>query len=103
MAYQPPSEDVYDVMFDGEADPPSPEEVQLKELHAQWVDLHAATKKNLLEFERPNFRLPTRARGHADVKKLVSQQTRYCVSSSAEFRPSSLNSTMWYDSATSSS
>jgi hypothetical protein len=64
---------VYDVMFEGEADPPTPEEVQLKELHAQWVGLHAATKKNLLEFERQNFRLPTRARGHADVKKLVSQ------------------------------
>lgn len=60
-------------MFEGEPEEPTLEEVQLKELHAQWVDLHVATKKNLLEFERPDFRLPSKAKGHEDVKKLVSQ------------------------------
>jgi len=71
QAYEPPSDDVYDVMFEGETEPPTPEEVELKELYAQWVDLHAATKKNLLEFEKPSFRLPAAANGQAGVKKLV--------------------------------
>ncbi|KIM23880.1 hypothetical protein M408DRAFT_332082 [Serendipita vermifera MAFF 305830] len=71
--YQPPSENIYDVMFEGEPEEPSPEEIRLKELHAQWVDLHVATKKNLLEFEKPDFHLPSRATGHEDVKKLLSQ------------------------------
>lgn len=70
-SYNPPSEDVYDVMFDEVAQTPTEEEVRMKELHAQWVDLHAATKHNLIQFEQPNFRLPSTATGHREVKNLV--------------------------------
>lgn len=58
-------------MFEGEVEEPTTAEVQLKELHAQWVDLHVATKKNLLEFESPNFCLPSKAIGYDNVKTLV--------------------------------
>jgi hypothetical protein len=70
--YQPPSENIYDVMFEGEVEEPTAAEIQLKELHAQWIDLHAATKKNLLEFESPDFCLPSKATGYDNVKTLVS-------------------------------
>jgi len=70
--YRPPSDNIYDVMFEGEAEEPSYEEVKLKELYAHWVDLHASTKKNLLEFETPSFSLPSKAVGYDNVKKLVS-------------------------------
>ncbi|KIM23876.1 hypothetical protein M408DRAFT_332078, partial [Serendipita vermifera MAFF 305830] len=71
--YQPPSDDVYDVMFEEETEEPSPEEVRMKELHAQWVDLHAATKENLKLFEQPNYYLPSKATGHREVKDLLSK------------------------------
>lgn len=70
--YHPPSDNIYDdAMFEGELEEPSASEIQLKELHAQWVDLHASTKKNLLEFERPDFLLPSKATGYDNVKTLV--------------------------------
>ena len=60
-------------MFEEEAEAPSAEEVRLKELHAQWVDLHAVTRANLMRFERPGFRFPSKAIGHTDVKNLVGE------------------------------
>jgi hypothetical protein len=68
--YEPPSEDPYDAMFADEGEP-SEDDVKLRELYSKWVDLHAATKRNLSEFEDPRFELPKRARGHKKVKQLV--------------------------------
>lgn len=72
--YQPPSEDPFDVMFGDANDTPSeptPEQVQLREIHSQWVDLHAATRRNLMEFEKGSFQLMPKATGHEAVKALV--------------------------------
>jgi hypothetical protein len=73
--YQPPSEDLFDVMMFGDGDAaagePTPEQVELREIHAQWVDLHTVTKKNLEEFEKLSFRLRSKATGHKEVKNLV--------------------------------
>jgi hypothetical protein len=69
--YQPPSDNPFDSMFGEEIQEPTPEEVQLREIYAAWVDLHVATRRNLQEFEQRGFQLPKMARGHGPVKKLV--------------------------------
>lgn len=70
--YKPPSDDsLYSVMFVEEVAEPTQEEVELKELYFKWADLHAATKKNLLDFENPSFQLPRGAQGHTQVTQLV--------------------------------
>ena len=56
----------------GGVTPPTDEDTKLKELYSSWVDLHVATKRNLEDFESPNYVLPESAKGHEDVKKLVS-------------------------------
>jgi hypothetical protein len=71
--YQPPSNDLYDEIFSDEAIPePSEEDVRLRTIHNQWVDLHPTTRQNLLKFETPNFKLPEMASGEQEVKNLVS-------------------------------
>ena len=72
--YQPPSDDMFGMMLDdAEATPPTDEDTKLKELYSSWVDLHVATKRNLEDFESPNYVLPPSAEGHEGVQKLVSR------------------------------
>ena len=52
--------------------PPGPMETLFGTIHSQWTDLHAFTRDNLLEFERPGFELPRMATGEQNVKILVS-------------------------------
>ena len=71
--YKPPSEDISPLSDAPDApSEPSEEEVELRTIHREWIDLHANTHNNLLEFENPDFHLPRRATGEQDVKKLVS-------------------------------
>jgi len=51
---------------------PSEGEVLLRRIYSQWIDLHAATRDNLLRFEDPGFKLPHGAVGEQNVKTLVS-------------------------------
>ncbi|KAG8824093.1 hypothetical protein FRC19_002548 [Serendipita sp. 401] len=69
-SYQPPSDDSYDFMLEPESRL-GEEDSALKELHAQWADLHAVTRKNLDMFENSQFVLPNKATGHAEVKALL--------------------------------
>ena len=74
--YQAPAENPFesllsDILSDVPSEP-SAEEVELRTIHSQWIDLHTITKSNLLKFEDPRFELPKRARGQHDVKNLVS-------------------------------
>ena len=74
--YQPPSENLFDTLLsDNLSDAlsePSEEEVKLRKIHSEWIDLHANTRSNLLKFESSRFQLPGQAKGEQDVKNLVS-------------------------------
>ena len=74
--YQPPSENLFDsLLSDSQPEAlsePSEEEIKLREIHSEWIDLHANTRSNLLKFENPDFHLPRQASGEQDVKNLVS-------------------------------
>ena len=70
--YNPPSENLFDTLLSDTPSEPSEEEVELRTIHREWIDLHAITHSNLLEFENPNFLLPSQATGEQDVKNLVS-------------------------------
>ena len=73
--YAPPSEDIFDTLFSDVPDAPSEpseDEVKLRTIHREWIDLHAITRSNLLKFESPDFHLPRQATGEQDVKNLVS-------------------------------
>lgn len=82
--YEPPSENIFDALLsDGLSDAlsePSEEEVKLRRIHSEWIDLHAITRSNLLKFENPHFQLPRQASGERDVKNLVSPM-RYSIAS----------------------
>jgi hypothetical protein len=73
--YQPPSENMFEsLLSDDPSDTsyePSEDEVKLRTIHSEWIDLHAITRANLLKFENPRFRLPNMAAGEQDVKNLV--------------------------------
>ena len=74
--YQPPSENLFDALlsdalFDALSEPPE-EEIKLRKIHREWIDLHANSRSNLLKFENPDFQLPRQATGEQDVKNLVS-------------------------------
>ena len=71
QTYQPPSENMFEALSDAPPEP-SEEEILLRTIHNQWVDLHAVTRDNLLQFETSGFRLPRMAVGEQDVKVLVS-------------------------------
>ena len=76
QTYQPPSENLLDALlsdapFDALPEP-SEEEVELRKIHSEWIDLHVNTRSNLLKFENPDFQLPRQAKGEKDVKNLVS-------------------------------
>ena len=73
--FKPPSENIFDSLLSDAPDAPSEpskEEVKLRRIHSEWIDLHAVTRSNLLKFENPRFHLPRQASGERDVKNLVS-------------------------------
>ena len=73
--FEPPSENIFDSLLSDTPDAPSEpskEEVKLRRIHSEWIDLHAVTRSNLLKFENPRFHLPRQASGERDVKNLVS-------------------------------
>jgi hypothetical protein len=73
--YEPASENMLEsLLSDDPSDTsyePSEEEVKLRTIHSEWIDLHPITRANLLKFEDPRFRLPSTAAGEQDVKNLV--------------------------------
>jgi hypothetical protein len=72
QTYQPPPENMFEALLSDAPSEPSEEEVLLRTIHSQWIDLHAVTRDNLLKFEIPGFRLPRMATGEQNVKTLVS-------------------------------
>ena len=84
QTYQPP-EDTFEPLLSGAPSEPSDEEILLRKIHSQWIDLHAVTRDNLLKFETPGFRLPRMATGEQNVKILVSFMTRWTVLFSTEW------------------
>jgi len=70
--YQPPPENMFEALISDAPSEPTEEEVLLRTIHSQWIDLHAATRDNLLKFETPGFKLPPMATGEQKVKALVS-------------------------------
>ena len=72
QTYQPPPENMFEALLSDAPSEPSEGEVLLRTIHSQWVDLHAATRDNLLKFETPGFNLPRMATGEQNVKTLVS-------------------------------
>jgi hypothetical protein len=70
--YQPPPENMFEALLSDAPSQPSEEEVLLRTIHSQWIDLHAVTRDNLLIFETSGFKLPRMASGEQNVKTLVS-------------------------------
>ena len=72
--YNPPSENLFDTLLSDTPDAPSEpseEEVKLRTIYNEWIDLDTITCSNLLKFENPGFHLPRQATGEQDVKNLV--------------------------------
>ena len=63
--YQPPPQNMFEALL-------SDEEILLRTIHSQWIDLHAVTHDNLLKVETPGFKVPRMATGEQNVKILVS-------------------------------
>jgi len=72
QTYQPPPENMLEALLSDAPSEPSDDEILLKTIHSQWIDLHAVTCDNLLKFEKPGFKLPRMATGEQNVKTLVS-------------------------------
>jgi len=72
QTYQPPPENMFEALLSDAPFEPSEEEVLLRTIHSQWIDLHAATRDNLLKFETPGFELHRMATGEQNVKTLVN-------------------------------
>ena len=70
--YQPPPENMFEALLSDAPSEPSEEEILLRTIHSQWIDLHAVTRDNLLKFEQPGYKLPRMATGEQNVKTLVS-------------------------------
>lgn len=71
--YKPPSDDPFDDTPDTNV--PNPLTIPNEDytgIYYNWKDLHQQTRKNLLEFEKPDFHLPSNAEGRDQVAKLVS-------------------------------
>ena len=75
QTYQPPPENMFEALLSEAPYEPSNEDILLKTIHNQWIDLHAVTRDNLLRFETPEFKLPRMATGEQNVKTLVSFRT----------------------------
>ena len=72
QTYESPSENIFGALLAAALSEPSDEEILLRTIHSQWINLHAVTRENLLKFENPKFRLPRMATGEQNVKILVS-------------------------------
>ena len=72
QTYQPPPENMFEALLSNTPSEPTDDEILLRTIHSQWIDLHAVTRENLLKFERPGFKLPRMATGELNVKTLVS-------------------------------
>jgi len=72
QSYQPPPENMFEALFSDAPSAPSEEDVLLRTIYNQWIDLHAATRDNLLKYESPGFKLSRMATGERNVKTLVS-------------------------------
>ena len=57
QTYQPPPENIFDTLLSGAPSEPSDEEILLRTIHSQWIDLHAVICDNMLKFETPGFTL----------------------------------------------
>jgi len=85
QTYQPPPESMFKTLLSNTPPEPSDEEVLLRTIHSQWIDLHAATRDNLLKFEIPGFKLPQTATGEQRVKILVSFKSCWTALFSTEW------------------
>ena len=73
QTYQPRPENMFEELLLADAlSEPSDEEILLRTIHSQWVNLDTITRDNLLKFETPGFRLPRGAYRELNVKTLVS-------------------------------
>ena len=72
QTYEPPPENMYEALLADAPSQPSEDEILLRTIHSQWIDLHAVTRENLLKFETPGYKLPRMATGEKNVKNLVS-------------------------------
>ena len=71
--YKPPPKNMFEELpFSGALSESPDEEILLRTIHSQWVNLHAVTRYNLLQFETHGFELPREAYGDLKVKTLVS-------------------------------
>lgn len=68
--YKPPSDNPFDDPSDSNVLNPGNEDYT--KIYYNWKDLHQQTRKNLLEFEDPNFELLSNVEGREQVAKLVS-------------------------------
>jgi len=84
QTYQPP-ENMFEALISDAPSEPLEEEVLLRTIHGQWIDLHAATRDNLLKFETPGFKLPPMAIGEQKVKTLVSFKSCWIALFSAKW------------------
>jgi hypothetical protein len=78
QTYQPPPENLFETV-------PSDEEILLRTIYSQWVDVSPSTRDNLLRFETPGFELPRMATGKEDVKILVRFMFCWTVLFSTDF------------------
>jgi len=70
--YRAPSDDPFDNTQDTNL--PNPSMTANEDytwIYYNWKDLHQQTRKNLLEFENPDFKLRSNAKGRDQVAKLV--------------------------------
>ena len=82
QTYQPPPKNMFEALLSDAQS--SDEEILLRTIHSQWVNLHTVTRDNLLKFETPGFELPRMATGEQSVKILVSSVSLWIVLFSTE-------------------
>lgn len=64
--------DFLSALADGDPREPQDEPTwRLESMHRVWKDLHESTKRNLLDLEDRNYRIPDSAAGDLDIMNLV--------------------------------
>ena len=84
QTYQPPPKNMFEPLLSDAPSEPSKQKIFLRTIYSQWIDLHAATRDNLLKFEMPGYKLPRMATGEQNVKVLVSFMFCYATLFSTE-------------------